>query len=443
MSSLLPELRAVAALALPVVVGQLAFTALNLEGVWVAGQLGGQALAAVSVGNIWSFGVLIFGLGAAMGLDSVFAQANGAGDQQAQHRALGHALLGIGALSVPLVALHGLTGPALRLLGQPAEVVPAAAAYGQALAWGVPPLLLAFALRSYLHGLGLTRPAAVVLVGSNLINVVAGLGLGLGRWGLPGLGPEGIGLATSLARGFMLVGLLAVSAELRAGLRGALGHLHPTGAWRLLGVVLPVGVQVALEVEAFNLVGLMMGWISAEALAANGLILGICSVSFMVPLGLGAAGATRVGNLLGAGRPWAPTAWLVIGLAAGVMALSALGLSVAGERLLGLWTTDAEVLAVAVIILPMAAAFQVFDGIQAACFGVLRGAGDLRLPALANVVGYWVVGLPVGAWLGFGLGGSVRGVWSGLVLALVLVAGLLLWRVRQVAAAGGRRVVVQ
>lgn len=434
------ELGALVALAGPVVLGQVAFVALNLVAVGVAGRVSGDALAAVSVGNIWSFGVLIFGLGSAIGLDPLFSQAVGAGDTGAQHRALGRALLGVGALSLPLALLHLAAGPALRLLRQPEAVVPMAQAYCEALAWGVPAVMFFFILRSYLHGLGLTRPVAVAAVAANAVNAVVAVGLGLGALGLPALGPEGCGWALTLARVSMPVTLLVVCPEARAGLWAALGHLDPGPAWRTLKLVLPVGVQTATEVEAFNLVGLMMGWVSPAALAANGLMLGFSSLCFMVPLGLGVAAATRVGNRVGAGQPWGLSAGLAVGLAAAVMAVSAVLLLAVGEPLLGWWTQDPAVLEVAWLLLPMVAAFQVFDGVQAACFGVLRGAGDLRVPSLANVVGYWLVGLPLGAWLGFGLGWGVQGVWAGLVLALVLVAGLLLVRVRQIHAQGGVRV---
>ena len=141
-----------------------------------------------------------------------------------------------------------------------------------------------------------------------------------------------------------------------------------------------------------------------------------------------------------AGHAWARSAWVAVGLGAAIMTVPAAAFVGLPELLARAYTPDAGVLFWAVAFLPLVGAFQLFDGIQVVCFGALRGAGDVHVPAIANVVGYWLVGLPAGAWFAFRGGAGPRGVWYGLVLALGIVALLLLFRLATVARRGATRV---
>jgi MATE family multidrug resistance protein len=161
----------------------------------------------------------------------------------------------------------------------------------------------------------------------------------------------------------------------------------------------------------------------------------------MVPLGIASAASTRVGNLLGAGADWTRAAWTAVTMGGSVMAASSFALLMTSEAIAGAYLPrpeDTSVRALAAGLIPMAALFQVFDGVQVVSFGVLRGAGDTRVPAVANVVGYYAVGLPLGAWL-LEAGWGPRGVWVGLCVALAIVASLLVARIVQVARLGGFR----
>jgi MATE family multidrug resistance protein len=205
---------------------------------------------------------------------------------------------------------------------------------------------------------------------------------------------------------------------------------------------LALGFQFGFEVWAFHAAGFMMGRLGSLAFAAHAIAINLATISFMVPSGIGAAAATRVGQLVGAGEEWTRSAWVAVGLGALVMTLPAAAFVLGARGLTGFYSVDPGVLAVAVAILPLAGAFQLFDGVQAVAFGVLRGAGDTRVPAIANVVGYWIIGLPTGWLLAFVLGWSARGVWSGLVLGLAAVAGLLLARLGVLAKRGVRRLAI-
>lgn len=436
------EVRRIVRLAWPVVLGQLGMMLMGVVDVVIVGHLSKEALGAVALGHTWTFGTMIIALGTASGLDPVIAQAFGGGRREDAGLALVRGAVLLGLFSVPVMLAHWWAEPGLRLLGQPEVLVPMAADYVRVLTFSVPPMLAFSLLRQFLQGAGRMRPAAVAVVVTNVVNAALCYGLVYGELGLPELGAVGAGWATLAARCLMPVLLFAMGFDLVRACWPGLARAFDVGALvRLARIGVPVGVQVAMEVWAFTGTTIMMGWIDETAVAAHMVALNLASISFMVPFGISAAAATRVGNLLGAGRPWTRAAWAAVAVGAGVMALSATLFFLVPHTLARMYSEDAAVVALAASLLPIAALFQLFDGTQVVCFGVLRGAGDTRLPALANLVGYWLIGLPIGGAAAFGWGWGPRGLWLGLTLGLATVAGLLLLRLRATAARGGYRVV--
>jgi MATE family multidrug resistance protein len=238
----------------------------------------------------------------------------------------------------------------------------------------------------------------------------------------------GAGIATSLTRGFCLLALLALIAS---------GRLHE-GAWprpsralldagafrRILALGLPVALHFSLEIWAFSGATLLAGWLGTVPVAAHTIALNLASLSFMLPLGISQGAVTRVGNLLGARRSADAerAAWVAIACGAAVMSVCAAAFLALRHVLPRLYTADLAVIGIAGSILPIAAAFQVFDGTQVVCCGVLRGMGLTRPAAWFNLLGYWVLGLPVGAWLAFRSGWGLPGIWWGLCFGLGIVA---------------------
>ncbi len=434
---LLAELRAVWALAWPVSLGMLAMLGMNTVDTLLVSPLGKEALGTLVLANMWFFGVSVVAHGALRAVDPLVAQAHGANDRAAIVRvtaqAIGLALL----LTPPTMAALFVAQPGLRALGQPTDLLPATGAFCALMALGVPAQLVFIALRQVLQARGVVRPTTIVLVLANVFNAAF---VSLMVYGF-GLGALGCAAATATAQYFMLGALLWLARE-------PLREVLPPG-WRehltlrpVLGLVrtgFPLGVQMGMEAWAFLAAGLMMGAIGEGPLAAHGIVINLASLAFMVPLGVSAGAATRVGNLVGAERPWRTAALASILLGGGIMAGSAAVFALLPGPLTAMFQPEADVAAVCVALLPIAAAFQLFDGLQVVAFGVLRGAGDLLVPSLANLVGYWVVGLPFGAWLAFTLGWGPVGVWTGLAAGLACVATLLLFRLVQIARAGVRR----
>lgn len=437
------EAKTLTRLAVPVALTQLGMMSLGLVDLYMVGELGTRELAGVALGDLWIFGTFCLGMGVLFGLDPIIAQAHGAGDGARAGRAVQRGL----ALSIPLGgAIAGawlLAEEAMLLLGQEPELAGVAGLYCRSQWWSVVPLLAFTALRQFLQGRGLMRPALWTLLLANLFNAVANWLLIFGHFGFPALGVEGAAIATGLTRVFMLATIAAWIVGL--GLhRGAwtpwrLSTLHPRGFRELLGYGLPTAFQIGAEVWSFQAATLLAARLGEASLAAHTITLKIASTSFMVPLGIGAAAATRVGNLIGAGdRARAKrAAWTAIALGGGVMAVAGLAFIVLRRHLGRIFSEDAEVLALVAIALPVAAAFQVFDGIQVAAAGALRGAGRTLIAAIAFFLGFTCLALPAGWWLSREIG--LPGIWWGLCLGLAVVAGTLCLDLRRSGRDGGLR----
>jgi len=322
----------------------------------------------------------------------------------------------------------------LPRMGIAAEVARPASGYLELLLWGTLPLLLYGAARRYLQGVGQVRVITVTLVAANLVNWLLNWALIYGKLGLPAMGVNGSAVSTVFARVTMAVALIAFAwrYERRRG--------HPLFKhWaapqlermkRLMKLGAPAAGQIMLEVGAWNLATFSAGYLTPVALATHQIVLNYASVTYMVPLGMSAAAAVSVGHAVGAGDAARARrrGWLALGLGTCFMLAAAVTFLVVPRPLIELYTNDARVLAVGPGLLAIVAAFEVFDGIQTVSTGALRGLGETRAPMWVNLIGYWVLGLPLGFLLCFGMKWGIYGLWIGLTLALVVIALALIWR---------------
>jgi MATE family multidrug resistance protein len=220
------------------------------------------------------------------------------------------------------------------------------------------------------------------------------------------------------------------AAILRLHRRRGAGHpdvrfaIDPRRVRRLVALGLPAASQLSLEVGAFAATTALAGRLDPVSSASHQIALNVASLAFMIPLGLASASAVRVGHAVGArdqtraGR----AGWTALVTGGVVMLAIGVIMFVVPEAVIGVFTSDAQVVEIGAGLLGIAAAFQLFDGTQAVATGVLRGVGDTRTPMVMNVIGHWLLGLPVGYVLCFGLGWGVTGLWLGLSLGLVFVA---------------------
>lgn len=428
------HLRRLLELALPIVVVQVGMMAMGAVDTIMVGRVSAAALAAVALGNVYFFTVAIFGVGVLMALDPVIAQAVGAGDRPAIARGLQRAFV----LAVGLAVVAGLAmGPGevvLRALGQPADVVPLAGGYARAAIPGVFPFLAFTVLRQTLQAMNITRPIVVAVVAANLVNVALNWILVFGHLGMPALGPVGTGWATSGSRWFMALALAGLAwTRIRPYARPFRREvLRPIPMLRMVRLGAPIGAQYQLEFGAFAIIALLMGSLGTVPMAAHQVAINLASLTFMVPLGVSAAAAVRVGQAVGRDLPAearaAARAALLVG--ATFMSFTALAFLTAPGLLARVYTDELPVLGLATTLIPIAGVFQVFDGLQVVSGGILRGVGDTRSPLVMNILGFWLVGLPVSLYLGFHTTAGPIGLWWGLVAGLGSVACFLLLRVR-------------
>jgi MATE family multidrug resistance protein len=434
----------------PIVLVQFGMTSLNFVDVAMLGHHDAAALPAMALGNTLAWIAMMFCMGTVTAVDPLLSQAVGAQDHDAVPRVLGRGLVLALLLSVPAALFLVPSATWLSLCGQPAALVPEAAAYASLQAFGVLPFLCYGVLRSLLSAHARLWPQVLTIVLGNLANAGLDWLLIFGHWGCPALGATGAAIATVVCRWLMLFGLCwAGRADIVPRLRQLAepavrdAVLAVTPLLRLLRLGAPIGAQFLLEMGVFAATALLIGNLDAgttgggATLGGHQIALQLASLSFMVPLGIGMAASVRVGWAVGRGDPASVQRSVRVALLAGGAVMSGFMLLflLAPLALAGLLTRHADVLAMAVVLIPIAGVFQIGDGLQVVAIGCLRGLGDVHSPVVANFVGFWVLGLPLGCWLGFGLGGGAAGLWWGLVLGLFVVAGGLLlvlhWRVQE------------
>ncbi|MBP9899518.1 MAG: MATE family efflux transporter [Gemmatimonadales bacterium] len=421
-------------LALPIIGVNVGMMLMGVVDTVMVGRLSPQALAAVALGNLYGMAVLMFGLGILLSLDPVLSQAHGAGEDETVALGVQRGVVLAILLSVPLAAVMWFAEPFLRMVRQPADVVPLAGTYCRVLIPGVLPFLLFTVGRQTMQVLHRVQPVLWTILIANLVNIGLNYWLIFGGAGVPPLGVAGSAAATAVSRVVMIV-LLVFLARRELGpmlrpIRPRLLQAAPFATMLRIGV--PIALQVEIEMAAFSIVGLLMGMFGTVQVAGHQIALNLASLTFMVPMGVGMAASVLIGQAVGRGDRGAlragARAALVVG--AGFMVLTGLIFLVVPHWIAALYTNAEPVVAFAAVLLPIAGIFQVFDGIQVVCIGVLRGLGDTHTPMLVNLVGFGMLGLATSTWLAYRTSLGPIGLWWGLVVGLAAVALILLHRVR-------------
>jgi MATE family multidrug resistance protein len=441
MSSIRTEFLPMLRIAIPVVMAELGWMAMGVVDTVMVGGLGPEAISAAGVGNAMHIAFAIFGMAVMLGLDTLVSQAYGARDIRDCHRWFFDGLMLAGLMAVPIMTLLVLVWFAIPFLGFHSAVRPLLESYFGVLILSTPFLLAYAVCRRYLQAMHAAMPIMFALVTANLINAAANWVLIYGHYGFPALGVPGAAWATVISRAYMLASLLFAvwwidrkrTREAHIDDRHGLWHVDrafdASRLRRLLTLGLPAASQVGAEVGVFALATAMSGMLDPISSASHQIALNMAGVAFMIPLGLGSAGAVRVGHAVGAGdRVRAAAAgWTAILLATLFMIASGLVFVLIPERLISLFSTDPSVLSAGTSLLFLAAVFQLFDGIQGVITGTLRGLGNTRIAMNVNLVAHWLLGLPVSYLLCFVAGWGVWGLWIGLSLGLIVTGVILFW----------------
>lgn len=424
----------VARLAFPIVLTQMSVTMMQVVDAMFVGRLGAAPLGALGFAGIWLWTVFSLFNGCATGVQTFVSQCHGAGQDERCGRWAWQGFYAV--VPITTLAMFGfaaLADPLFARLGTSVELRENALAYLAPRPVGFIGLAVWIVLASFFRGLGDTRTPLAATVVANLVNVVLDYALVFGRLGLPAWGIAGAAVATSIAEwvGVAVLAGFALRGSLRRfGTRPVAPRLAEIR--RFLRTGAPIGGQWILDMSAFAIFTTLVARMGDASMAATQAMISLLSLSFMQAIGIGLAVTTLVGRYKGAGsldaalRSLRSGLVLALGLATAVAALFLL----LPETLVGLYSADGDVLALARPLLALGAAFQLFDALHIVMAGGLRGAGDTRWPFVAQTLLAWALRLPL-VWLfAFRWGGGVTGAWYAEFAFILSLALALAWRLR-------------
>jgi MATE family multidrug resistance protein len=429
------ELRGLLILAAPIMIAQLANTAMGFVDTVMAGRVSPRDLAAVALGNSLWVPVFLLMTGILLATTPKVAQRFGGG----LHNEIGPLV----RQALWLALLVGCAGGlllwhaqiVLEIMGVEPQLIESTMGYLRAVACGLPAAALYQVLRCYSDGLGLTRPSMTLGLLGLLINIPANYIFIYGKLGVPAMGGVGCGWATAIVMWSMLLGMLWWVSRAPGYRANQVFSQFDWPKWtvvkRLLSVGMPIGIAIFAEASIFCVIALLIGAMGATVVAGHQIALNFSSMVFMIPYALGMAVTVRVGQALGRGEPrqarYAAGVGMLVGLAYACISASTMFLS--REYIARVYTNDMAVIAVASSLIIFAALFQFSDAIQVTAAGALRGYQDTRVTMLLTLFAYWGIGLPVGYSLGltdlWGPASGPRGLWQGLIVGLTCAAIML------------------
>lgn len=415
-------------LAYPVMLSQLGHVMMGVVDSIMVGHVGSTSLAAVSLSNVIFNVLLLFGIGVSYAITPLVAAANGERNDLEITAIVRHGLVINLVNGLILVVVVTFGKHLLFSIGQPIEVVNLSIPYLSIITTSMIPVLIFQTFRQFAEGLTHTRIAMIVVITSNVVNIMLNYILIFGHFGFPAMELNGAGWATLLSRIFMalmIVGYIYFDKKF-ISFRGifSLGNYSKKLFGKMLHIGIPAGMQFIFEVLAFDVSAVMMGWLGAQTLAAHQIAINMATISYMTTSGLAAAATIRVGYFLGKRdiSNLRVAAFTLMVMAISFMTMCAL-IFITGKNVLpGLYVTDREVIGIASPLLVIAGLFQLSDGIQVVCAGALRGLQDVKIPSIFIFIAYWVIGLPLGYWLGFKMHYGAQGIWFGLLAGLTLTA---------------------
>lgn len=427
-------------LAIPIVLSQIGHTLVHFSDTIIIGQFAGTtALAAVSLSISLFIVPFVIALGISYGITPLIAQHNGRKNYPECGRLLSNNLFlnvlsGIALFAVFYFAVIFF----IDKLNQAPEVVLQARPFLILLISSLVPLMVFNTFKQFAEGLGLTRQAMYITIIGNVLNILVGIVLVKGMFGIPAMGIKGVGYSTLIDRCLMAIAMSIYvfrSPHFKKYLSDfAFKNIDFGRIKELLKIGMPVAMQATFEVSAFGGASILIGTLGPVPQAAHQIALNLASMTYMMAAGISSASAIRSGNYFGAKdhgnlRLSAISNYHIVII---FMCVTAVLFTLFNQWLPYIYTSDASVISIAAQLLIVAAFFQLFDGTQVVGLGILRGMGDVKLPTVITFVSYWVIGLPIGYLLGIHLGMGAIGVWFGLVSGLASASLMLFLRFQKI-----------
>jgi MATE family multidrug resistance protein len=434
------EARELLKLAWPLILTQLAQMAIMTTDVVMLGRLGKTALAAAALGNTVFFFTWLIGCGPVAAVSPMIAHILGGHphDRAGVRASVRMGFWSVLILSAPLVGFLLISRQTLLFLGQTPELARDASLFVTALCWGLPFSLGYQVLRNFSTALSKPNASMWVMGLAIFFNAAGDYGLIFGHFGFPKLGLMGAGLSSACSYTFSFVAMVIV-VRLTPSLRKyrifrRFHRPHLEKLWEVFRLGMPIGMTMIFEAMLFNSATLIMGTFGTVAIAAHMIAINVPSITFMVPLGIGMAATVRVGLAAGArdGEAVRRAGWSAIAIAAAFMTMTGVLLWLFPDRIAALYFADtkanADVIALAVVFLHVAAVFQIVDGIQVTGALSLRGLKDARAPMWIAGASYWLAGFPTCLLFAFAFHMKGLGIWIGLAFGLVVAAATMCWR---------------
>ncbi len=419
---------------IPIIIGQLGQLSMSVTDNLMVGGIGPSALAAAAIANSLFVLILAAGIGLTMGITPLTAMAvgNETPDQCTdilKQACFLNALAGVLCAGFIYIFAH-----AISYMNQPLEIVPSAIAYMQLLGFSMIPLMLFQTFRQFAEGIGFLKPAMLVTLAANLVNILVNWICIYGHLGVPAMGVSGAGMATLFSRIFMaccLGGIILTSRrsrKFRFALMPMKINFHIIKD--LLSIGIPTAFQYLFGVSAFAAAAVIVGWMGTHSLAAHQIAMNLSTISFMMCMGISSAGTILVSQAMGKHQMHKARE---AGFAAVILCTLFMGCAgmifIAGRFFLpGLYVSDPAVRQIASSLLIIVAVFQISDGIQSVGTGILRGLPDMKIPTLITLLAYWIAGLPIGCLLAFPFGLGIYGIWWGLAISLSVSAISMMFR---------------
>jgi MATE family multidrug resistance protein len=433
----LEDFRLTLRLALPLILAEVGWMSMGVVDTIMVGRMPNSAVAigATGLGQSLYHVIVFLGAGLLLGMDTFVAQAYGREDLADARKTLLNGIV-LALVLTPILMLAVSFWPMLmRHYGISVELVGPMQPFLAAINWGTLPLLGYFALRRYLQAMNVALPITFALISANIVNAVGDWALIYGHLGFRAQGITGSGWSTCFARIYMML-VLAITLvwveskrnSSQVSYSSSTLRIDLTRIWALLKLGAPAGGQILVEIGAFSGATAICAKLGPVPLSGHEIALNCAAFTFMVPYGISSAAAVRVGQQLGRRDPAAArrAGWSAIILGVGFMACSGLVFVSIPKIIARVFSPDPAVVRVGATLLLVAAAFQLFDGVQVVTTGALRGAGDTKTPMLANFVAYWFIGIPLGYFLCFRMGWGALGVWIGLCTGLMMIGSALL-----------------
>lgn len=433
-------------LAWPLILSNLTMAMIGATDVLMIGWLGARELAAATLGFNLAMSCAIFCMGLVTASAPMMASEIGRMGHSVRdvRRTFRQAIWAAVTVIIPFWLLLWNTESILVFFGQQPDLARNAGLYISAYMWSILPFLCFIILRNFVSALEQPVWALIISVIAVMANALFNYALIFGKFGVPAFGVIGAGIGSVMTNLLMFGGMALVVILHKRFRRYHLFGRFWRSDWQryraLWKLGLPIAVTMGLEGSVFGIAALLMGLINAESVAAHAIALQLASLTFMVPMGLGQAATVRVGIQYGrkdhAGITRA--GWVSFALGTSFMAAMAMVFVLAPDFLIAIFIDanapgNDKVAALAVSFLAIAAIFQIVDGAQVVGAGMLRGLHDTTVPMVFALMGYWFIGIGVGAGLAFWQGWEGIGVWTGLASGLGIVAVLMLarWMMRE------------